>query len=164
MIIAQLDRISELSTFVKTKDGFKVTGQEGYVAISTDLGNQSAVKLVDRLEFSKNNFSSEILKGFDKRTTVATEEIDFADMQLIDPTGGSWNDKSGYIARKYRQRHISSSVMGEDIAFIVKYSAGRTSKIYQQQFDNIEDAKEFLQSIKAKGMNGIISTTKTVAK
>ena len=162
MVIAQLDRISELSTFVKTKDGFKVTGQEGYVAISTDLGNQSAVKLVDRLEFSKNNFSSEILKGWQRNEV--SEEIDFADMQLIDPTGGSWDDKSGYIARKYRQRRVNSMVMGEDISFIVKYSASRTSKIYQQEFDNMEDAKEFLKSIKAKGMNGIISTTKTVAK
>lgn len=169
MVIAQLDRIAELSTFVKTKDGFKVTGQEGYVAISTDLGSQSAVKLVDRLEFSKNNFSSEILKGWQRNEV--SEEIDFKDMQRIDPTGGSWNDSSGYIAKKYRDRRISSSVMGEeekeleeDIGFIVKYAVGRTSKIYQQEFDNIEDAKEFLDSVKKKGMNGIISTVKSLNK
>jgi hypothetical protein len=100
-----------------------------------------------------------------------SEEIDFKDMQRIDPTGGSWNDSSGYIAKKYRDRRISSSVMGEeekeleeDIGFIVKYAVGRTSKIYQQEFDNIEDAKEFLDSVKKKGMNGIISTVKSLNK
>ena len=169
MVIAQLDRISELSTFVKTNDGFKVTGQEGYVAISTDLGGQSAVKLVDRLEFSKNNFSSEILNGWQRNEV--SEEVDFGDMQRVDPTGGSWNDKSGYLAKKYRDRRISSGVMGEEekeleeeLGFIVKYAASRTSKIYQQEFDNMEDAKEFLDSVKKKGMNGIISTVKSMPK
>jgi hypothetical protein len=48
---------------VKTSNGYKVTGEEGYVAIDT-LGGD-AVKLVDRMEFSYNNFSSDILKGWD---------------------------------------------------------------------------------------------------
>ena len=39
------------------------TGEEGYVAIDKVGG---AVKLVDRMEFSYNNFSSNILKGWDK--------------------------------------------------------------------------------------------------
>ena len=38
--------------------------QEGYVAIDA-LGGD-AVKLVDRMEFSYNNFSPDILKGWDK--------------------------------------------------------------------------------------------------
>ena len=40
------------------------TGAEGFVAIDK-LGGD-AVKLVDRLEFSYNNFSPDILKGWDK--------------------------------------------------------------------------------------------------
>jgi hypothetical protein len=41
-----------------------VTGVEGYVAIDKMSGK--AVKLVDRLEFSRLNFSPEILKGWNK--------------------------------------------------------------------------------------------------
>ena len=65
-LINKLNRLSNLETFVKTRKGFKVTGQEGYVAIDT-LGGD-AVKLVDRLEFSYNNFSPDILKGWEKPT------------------------------------------------------------------------------------------------
>ena len=42
-------------TFIKTKTGFKVTPDEGYVVVDRLKG--SAVKLVDRLEFSYNNLS-----------------------------------------------------------------------------------------------------------
>ena len=63
-LINILERLGKLKTFVKTKDGFKTTGQEGYVAIDR-LGGD-AVKIVDRLEFSYNNFSPEIIKGWDK--------------------------------------------------------------------------------------------------
>jgi hypothetical protein len=65
-IINILQRLSKTSTFLKTKNGFKVTGQEGYVAIDT-LGGD-AVKIVDRMEFSYANFSPDILKGWDKPT------------------------------------------------------------------------------------------------
>ena len=47
---------------VKTSDGFKVTNPEGYVAIDRISGN--AVKLVDRMEFSFNNFTA--IKNWDK--------------------------------------------------------------------------------------------------
>ena len=63
IIINKLDRLKSINTFVKTKTGFKVTGQEGFVAIDRIGGG--AVKLVDRLEFSTNNFSPDILKGWD---------------------------------------------------------------------------------------------------
>jgi hypothetical protein len=63
IIINKLDRLKTIDTFVKTKTGFKVTGQEGFVAIDRIGGG--AVKLVDRLEFSTNNFSPDILKGWD---------------------------------------------------------------------------------------------------
>lgn len=63
-LINKLNSISRLDTFVQTDKGYKVTGDEGFVAID-DLGGD-AVKLVDRLEFSYNNFSPDVLKGWDK--------------------------------------------------------------------------------------------------
>ena len=65
-LINILNKFIKLDTFVKTPRGFKTTGQEGYVAIDK-LGGD-AVKIVDRLEFSYNNFSPNILKGWDKPT------------------------------------------------------------------------------------------------
>ena len=64
ILINKLNELSTMGTFVKTKKGYKVTGQEGFVAIDK-LGGD-AVKLVDRMEFSYNNFSPEILKGWDQ--------------------------------------------------------------------------------------------------
>ena len=62
-IINKLNRLNNISTFVKTTSGFKVTGAEGFVAIDRLKGG--AVKLVDRMEFSTNNFSKDIIKGWD---------------------------------------------------------------------------------------------------
>ena len=61
--IYKLNELSKIDTFVKTKSGFKVTGVEGFVAIDRTEGG--AVKLVDRMEFSTNNFSKDIIKGWD---------------------------------------------------------------------------------------------------
>lgn len=63
IIINKLNKLNNVNTFVKTKRGFRVTGVEGFVAIDK-LGG-SAVKLVDRLEFSANNFSTDVIKGWD---------------------------------------------------------------------------------------------------
>src|SRR5210317_157704 len=63
-IINILNKLNSAQTFLKTHDGYKVTGQEGYVAIDK-LGGD-AVKIVDRMEFSYANFSPEIIKGWDK--------------------------------------------------------------------------------------------------
>ena len=63
-LINILNKLSKTRTFVKTKNGYKTTGPEGYVAIDR-LGG-GAVKIVDRMEFSYNNFSADILKGWDK--------------------------------------------------------------------------------------------------
>ena len=63
-LINKLNELKRIDTFVKTPNGYKVTGEEGYVAIDTVGGD--AVKLVDRMEFSYNNFSPNILKGWDK--------------------------------------------------------------------------------------------------
>ena len=65
-LINSLNKLSKVRTFVKTNNGYKVTGEEGYVAIDK-LGGD-AVKIVDRMEFSYNNFSKDILKGWDKPT------------------------------------------------------------------------------------------------
>ena len=63
MVITKLDKTKRIGTFVKTADGYKVTEQEGFVAIDK-LGK--AVKLVDRLNFSNKNFSPEFIKGWQK--------------------------------------------------------------------------------------------------
>lgn len=63
-LINILNRLSKTKHFVKTSNGYKTTGPEGYVAIDK-LGGD-AVKIVDRMEFSYNNFSKDILKGWDK--------------------------------------------------------------------------------------------------
>ena len=62
-LMRHLNKIDDINTFVKTKDGYKVTGAEGYVAI--DHLTNGAVKIVDRMEFSFNNFSKDIVKGWE---------------------------------------------------------------------------------------------------
>ena len=62
-ILKKLNSIKQLTdTFIKTSNGFKVTSPEGYVAIDRISGE--AVKLVDRMEFSFNNFTA--IKSWDK--------------------------------------------------------------------------------------------------
>jgi hypothetical protein len=57
MIIRKLESIkSSVDTFVRTEDGYRVTGPEGFVAVSTMTGG--ALKLVDRLSFSHENFTA----------------------------------------------------------------------------------------------------------
>jgi hypothetical protein len=55
MLLSKLSQVEGIGTFQKTADGYKVTAPEGFVAIGHDGG---AVKLVDRLEFSRTNFLS----------------------------------------------------------------------------------------------------------
>ena len=55
LILQKMQRIESIGTFIKTDTGYKVTSPEGFVAIGHDGG---AVKLVDRLEFSKHNFNA----------------------------------------------------------------------------------------------------------
>lgn len=61
-IIRKLEQVKQIGTFIKTSDGFKVTAPEGFVAV--DRLSNKALKLVDRLEFSKNNFT--VPKNWDK--------------------------------------------------------------------------------------------------
>lgn len=53
LLMHKLQQVEGIGTFQKTQDGYKVTTPEGFVAIGHDGG---AVKLVDRLEFSRQNF------------------------------------------------------------------------------------------------------------
>jgi len=62
LIVRKLNSIKSIGTFIKTSNGFKVSNPEGYVAIDRVSGN--AVKLVDRMEFSFNNFTA--IKAWDK--------------------------------------------------------------------------------------------------
>ena len=61
VIIKGLNTVKSIGTFKKTAKGFDVVNPEGYVAID-DSGK--AVKLVDRMEFSLNNFT--VAKNWDK--------------------------------------------------------------------------------------------------
>ena len=65
-LLTHLDSMDSINTFIKTKDGFRVTGAEGYVAI--DHLTTGAVKIVDRMEFSYNNFSKDIIKGWESES------------------------------------------------------------------------------------------------
>ena len=62
LVVKKLNRVRSIGTFIKTSNGFKVSNPEGYVAIDRVSGN--AVKLVDRMEFSYNNFTA--IKSWDK--------------------------------------------------------------------------------------------------
>tara|TARA_B100000900_G_scaffold416272_1_gene450864 strand:+ start:2236 stop:3465 length:1230 start_codon:yes stop_codon:yes gene_type:complete len=64
VLIKQMNKTAKLKTFLSTTDGYQVTGEEGYVAI--DKVGKNAVKLIDRMEFSKANFSDKVLKGWQK--------------------------------------------------------------------------------------------------
>ncbi len=55
LILHKLSLAETTKSFIQTESGYKVTRPEGFVAVDR-LG--SAVKLVDRLEFSKHNFNT----------------------------------------------------------------------------------------------------------
>ena len=56
MIVRKLETIKSIGTFIKTDNGYRVTAPEGFVAVNRLRGD--AVKLVDRMEFSQNNFNA----------------------------------------------------------------------------------------------------------
>ena len=55
MVLQKLNRAENIGTFIKTSNGYRVTAPEGFVAIDR-IGK--ALKLVDRLEFSRANFTA----------------------------------------------------------------------------------------------------------
>jgi hypothetical protein len=56
MVVRKLESIKSIGTFIRTEDGYRVTAPEGFVAVSTTTGG--ALKLVDRLGFSQDNFNA----------------------------------------------------------------------------------------------------------
>ena len=62
IILRKLEQVKSIKTLMKTSTGFKVTSPEGFVAIDKLKGG--AVKLVDRMEFSMQNFNA--AKNWDK--------------------------------------------------------------------------------------------------
>jgi hypothetical protein len=54
-LVRKLENIRQIPTFKQTESGYEVTGEEGFVAVDR-IGN--ALKLVDRLEFSRLNFGT----------------------------------------------------------------------------------------------------------
>ena len=62
IIIRQLEKVKGIKTLMRTSTGYRVTAPEGFVAIDTLKGG--AVKLVDRMEFSMQNFNA--AKNWDK--------------------------------------------------------------------------------------------------
>ena len=54
MVIRKLEQAENIGTFLRTPTGYRVTAPEGFVAID-HIGK--ALKLVDRLEFSRANFT-----------------------------------------------------------------------------------------------------------
>ena len=53
-LLRKMNQIQSIGHFVRTSNGYRVTAPEGYVAVDKVAG---AVKLVDRLEFSRTNFT-----------------------------------------------------------------------------------------------------------
>jgi len=56
MLVKKMEQVNKIDAFLKTATGYKVTGPEGFVAV--DKLSNKAVKLVDRMEFSRANFNA----------------------------------------------------------------------------------------------------------
>jgi len=59
--LQKMNQAMQVGTFAQTENGLEVTDPEGFVAVGTDGG---AVKLVDRLTFSRRNLTA--IKKFEK--------------------------------------------------------------------------------------------------
>ena len=53
-LVNKMSEIQSIGHFLKTSNGYRVTAPEGFVAVDREAG---AVKLVDRMEFSRANFT-----------------------------------------------------------------------------------------------------------
>lgn len=53
-LLQKMGQIQSIGNFIRTSKGYRVTAPEGYVAVDKVAG---AIKLVDRLEFSRQNFT-----------------------------------------------------------------------------------------------------------
>ena len=68
-MIRKLQKVNTFGTFLRTPDGYRVTAPEGFVAIRSGR----ALKLVDRLEFSRANFTAD--KNWDKGSPMPAPKI-----------------------------------------------------------------------------------------
>ena len=68
-MIRKLQKVNTFGTFLRTPDGYRVTAPEGFVAIRSGR----ALKLVDRLEFSRANFTAD--KNWDKGNPMPVPKI-----------------------------------------------------------------------------------------
>ena len=68
-MIRKLQKVNTFGTFLRTPDGYRVTAPEGFVAIRSG----QALKLVDRLEFSRANFTAD--KNWDKGSPMPAPKI-----------------------------------------------------------------------------------------
>ena len=53
-LLQKMSQVQSIGNFLRTSTGYRVTAPEGYVAVDKVAG---AIKLVDRLEFSRQNFT-----------------------------------------------------------------------------------------------------------
>ena len=68
-MIRKLQKVNTFGTFLRTTDGYRVTAPEGFVAIRSG----QALKLVDRLEFSRANFTAD--KNWEKGNPMPVPKI-----------------------------------------------------------------------------------------
>jgi len=68
-MIRKLQKVNSIGTFLRTPDGYRVTAPEGFVAIRSG----QALKLVDRLEFSRANFTAD--KNWEKGNPMPTPKL-----------------------------------------------------------------------------------------
>ena len=68
-MIRKLQKVNTFGTFLKTENGYRVTAPEGFVAIRSGR----ALKLVDRLEFSRANFTAD--KNWDKGNPMPAPKL-----------------------------------------------------------------------------------------
>ena len=68
-MIRKLQKVNTFGTFLRTPDGYRVTAPEGFVAIRSG----QALKLVDRLEFSRANFTAD--KNWEKGNPMPLPKI-----------------------------------------------------------------------------------------
>ena len=68
-MIRKLQKVNTFGTFLRTSDGYRVTAPEGFVAIRSG----QALKLVDRLEFSRANFTAD--KNWEKGNPMPAPKI-----------------------------------------------------------------------------------------
>lgn len=156
LIIRKLETISKMDTFVLTQNGYRATGEEGYVAI--DRLNNGAYKLVDRMEFSTNNFNPDIIKGWQKPSAVKEEVMNEAEGKSIVTAFGRFNpptvghlkliEKVASVAQGGEYRiYVSHSTNPKKNPLAYETKIAFMKDMFPKHADNIvvSDAKDPLQ-------------------